>query len=203
VTVPITERSTEQKAASLGWRADQVERRPSPAAAKSPGLQYFTYWGSTTTSGGGMAPIAIPAWTGPNDGVSVGIDSSGNSVINSPGVYALAVHASPQFVNPGVDTTTQIAVTKLAGIGLLLSASVGTGESAFAEFGTRINQLGTGIDMNVPGDFGLHTFAVCTDTTVPPVVQIAVNVLENLDSVARQVIWRVTWVRLGDPYTTS
>jgi hypothetical protein len=55
--------------------------------------------------------------------------------------------------------------------------------------------------MHVPGDSGLHAFAIWGDFAVSPVVRIRVDVLENLASVVRQVNWRVTWVRLGDAFS--
>jgi hypothetical protein len=162
-------------------------------------VQLFTTSGSTTTSGSGYTPIQIIGWHGINDGVSVALDGSGNSLIAAPGVYALAVHATVAFMFPNVNTTTRIFVEQIAGFeGFNIGFHSGFRE---AFFGSRINKPGTDIDVEVPGDWGLHAFAVWSEADPPAVVRISVDALEDRDSVVRQVNWKVTWVRLGDAFS--
>lgn len=161
-------------------------------------MNYYTTTGSVATSGAGLTQMPLIGWGGPNDGVAVGLDGAGNPEIEASGVFAFHVVAGPTVLNPNVDTTLVLELTRITGTGGQFSSRYSGGPQGFADWAARINQAGTGIDINAQGQGELFAFGVWeTLDTFPSAVRFRCDVLENLASVVRTVNYTMTVVQLG------
>lgn len=157
----------------------------------------------TTTSGAGLTQIVLTGFGGPNSGAYFDVDGSGQMRILDKGVYGFHMSAGGMVLPANVDSTLLYEVRRISGTTGTWSSQGGlvapvVGAATWAE---RINQAGTGIDVNAEGQSGFTAFASWISTnTFPAIFQFKVDRQENNASVAKSVTTKLVVVRFGDPY---